>query len=70
MEHKRAELNGKLYQWIDTEYYIVMDTVTGRLERASKDNNTVCTLSEALDYRGMVRHIIIKLNAIKPMEII
>lgn len=69
MEHKRVKLaSGAFMQWVDTQACVVMDRVTGQLERINPTGYVV-TLEQALEWVGASpRSVIIKLETVQSFE--
>tara|TARA_B100001964_G_C14236682_1_gene602813 strand:+ start:1133 stop:1384 length:252 start_codon:yes stop_codon:yes gene_type:complete len=44
------DLSGNTYQWHDAERYIIMDIVTGELQRFGRHHNSIGTYEEAKEY--------------------
>ena len=75
-EHIRTEDHLKnIYQWVDTEGYIIIDKVTGEMECFGKYLNSIGNYKEAIEYirkrhsEVNPRFIIIKLSCIESFKI-
>ncbi len=67
-------LRTETHQFCDTELCMVLDTVTGKPERAFEIGNSIGSFSEALEYlknkKGWEdRTIIVKLNCVQGFKI-